>query len=472
MKRGYFYGTVALFGALFIFLYWRLLIGLEIFTHDSIVWYGSFHYFIDSLSNWSFPFWDPYSLTGNPFYPAIHAHGMLDPLSFLALFMVKILKTSILTSFSYFYLFRLIVFIAGAYFLFKVISRSHIAALLAAGVLLLAITPGIFRQMGILQNVFLAPFSMYSLIKTLEHAETKRRYAYLAGLAATIGVSLNVFIPAYFLFNLFAFTIVIVITGCVKIDRFKAVFQGRRAWAYTLAIFVMLVFIAAPAFTLFMESRSPDNEHFPSVRIIQKNNQLFKQIDASGLTDDVLSAKFTNHKGVYAGVGNLLNLAYPDLWKYYFGERGGFRFTSSRFGGDFVSEAIIYIGIIPFLAALIGLIYSKSRYRYVVALMLVFITVNMVSWSGVHNQPANLIQRVFNIMFPPLKMMEVRETLSGYFLLYICALLSLGISLAPSAENIKRLVDERWRSLIGLAAGVVAIKILITFYYFKTAVFI
>ena len=81
---------------------------------------------------------------------------------------------------------------------------------------------------------------------------------------------------------------------------------------------------------------SPDNEHFPSVRIIQKNNQLFKQIDASeGLTDDVLSAKFTNHKGVCAGVGNLLNLAYPDLWKYYFGERGGFRFTSSRFGGDF-----------------------------------------------------------------------------------------------------------------------------------------
>ncbi len=472
MKHGYFYCVVALFGALFVFLYWPLLTGLEIFTHDSIVWYGSYHYFIEALSNWSFPFWDPYTLTGTPFYPAIHAHGMLDPAAFLALFMVKIFDTSILTSFSYFYLFRPIVFIAGAYFLFKVISRSYLAALLSAGVLMFAITPGIFRQMGILQNVFLAPFSMYFLIKTLEHADTKTRYVYLAGLALTIGVALNVFIPAYFLFNLFAFIIVIVITGCVKIDRFKAVFQGRRAWAYTLAIFVMLVFMAAPAFTLFRESKRPDNEHFPSVRIIQKNNNVFKQIEASNLTDDVLSAKFTDFKGVYGGVGNLLSLAYPDLWKYYFGERDGFRFKGTRFGDDFVSECFIYVGIVPFFVALVGFIHSKSRYRYAGAIMLVLIAANMVSFSGVHNRAPNLVQRAFNVIFPPLKMMEVRETLSGYFLLYMCLLLSLGISLAATSEKIRSLVDERWRSLIGLAAGVVVAKILITFYYFKTAVFI
>lgn len=472
MKRGNFYGIVALLGASFILLYWRLLTGLDIYTHDSIVWYGSFHYFIESLSNWSFPFWDPYTLTGTPFYPTIHTHGMLDPVSFLALLMVKILKTSILTSFNYFYLFRLIVFIAGAYFLFKVISRSYLAALLSTGVLLFAITPSIFRQMGILQNVFLAPFSMYFLIKTLEHADTKTRYAYLAGLALTIGVALNVFIPAYFLFNLFAFTIVIVITGCVKIDRFKVVFQGRRAILYSLGIFVMLVFMAAPAFTLFRESKSPENEHFPSVRIIQKNNNIFKQIEASQVPDDVLSAKFTNFKGVYAGVGNLLSLAYPDLWKYYLLNHDMSRLKSTRFGGDFVSEAFIYIGIIPFLVALVGLLYSKSRYRWVGALMLVLITVNMVCWSGVHNRAPNLIQRAFNVIFPPLKMMEVREVLSGYFLLYMCLLLSLGISLAPSAEKIRSLVDAKWRSLIYLTGGVVVTKVLITFYYFKTAVFI
>lgn len=469
-KRAFFI-VLAAFAAVFVILYHKLLWGSEIFTHDSYIWLGSFYYFVDSLAAGSYPLWDPYSLAGTDFYPSIHTHGLLDPLIFVSVFMVKSLGATILRSFVYFYLLRLLVFAFGAYYLYKRASGTRLAALVAAGVLALAVAPTAFRQMGILENVFLTPFALYFLIKVFDNPGNLRKFGYLALFAVAAGISVNVFIPAYFAFNLVVYIVVLFVLGIVRLSRLERIAGDRPFLAYIALIIILLVFMAAPTFQLFRESRSPDGEHFPSVRIVQKNDGMFKQMVASDLPDDVLSEKFTDSKGVYSSAGNIISFIYPDVFLFYMHDTGGFKRADTRWG-DFISEAFQYVGIFSILAAIIGLIWSKSRWRLLALIMLAVISVNMLSTYGVHSRPPNGLQIIFNRIFPLLGMMEVRETLSGFSLLYVCLLMALGLRIFLDGEAMRDFMDTRFTGVVVVCAAVVFVKLVVTLYLFKSAVYI
>ncbi|MBI5885540.1 MAG: hypothetical protein HZB85_03035 [Deltaproteobacteria bacterium] len=473
-KRGgrlTFYAVLLVFAAMFAGLYHGLLAGSEIYTHDSFIWLGSFYYFIDSLVRGSYPLWDPYSLAGTDFYPTIHTHGLLDPLVFASVFMVKALGASILQSYVYFYLFRLIVYAFGAYYLFKHISGSRLSALAAACVLVLAVAPTAFRQMGILENAFLTPFALYFLLKVFDHSGGRKAYVHLGLFSIAAGVSLNVFIPAYFSFNLSVFIIAIFALGIVRFSALKRLAADKLFVGYAAILLSLLVFMAAPTLQLFRESRSPDGEHFPSVRIVQKNDGMFKKMVASDVADDVLSTKFTDSKGVYGSAGNIVSFIFPDVFLYYFHVTGGFKRAEPRWA-DFISEAFQYIGIVAFLVAVIGFIWSKSRYRHLAGIMLVFISVNLFSYYGVHSRPPNAAQILFNRIFPLLGMMEVRETLSGFFLIYVCMLLALGLAVVFDRARLRLLVDKHVGGIIAVCLSVVLVKVIIALYLFKSAVYI
>src|SRR3990170_4428872 len=86
--------------------YYDLLLGKKIFIHDSIIWYGSFHYYIDSFVRGVFPYWDPYLTTGTYFYPNIPHHGLLDPAVLIGALFSRVLNFSPLTIYTYTMLFR------------------------------------------------------------------------------------------------------------------------------------------------------------------------------------------------------------------------------------------------------------------------------------------------------------------------------------------------------------------------------
>jgi len=466
-----FYALLLVFTAFFTGLYHGLLSGSEIYTHDSFIWLGSFYYFVDSLVRGSYPLWDPYSLAGTNFYPTIHTHGLLDPLVFASVFMVKALGASVLQSYVYFYLFRLLVYAFGAYYLFKHASGSRLSALVAAAVLVFAVAPTVFRQMGILENAFLTPFALYFLLMIFDHSGGRGKYVYSGLFAVATGVSLNVFIPAYFAFNISVFIIAIFALGIVRFSALKRLATDKLFVGYAAILLIALVFMAAPALQLYRESKSPDGEHFPSVRIVQKNDGMFKKMVASDVADEVLSTKFTDSKGVYSSAGNIVSLIFPDVFLYYFHVTDGFKRADLRWV-DFISEAFQYIGIFAFLAAVIGFIWSKSRYRYLAAVMLAFIAVNLFSAYGVHSRPPNALQTVFNRLFPLLGMMEVRETLSGFFLIYLCMLLALGLGIVFDRARLKELVERHLGGIAVVCASVIVVKIAIALYLFKSAVYI
>ncbi|MBI5235385.1 MAG: YfhO family protein [Deltaproteobacteria bacterium] len=231
--------------------------------------------------------------------------------------------------------------------------------------------------------------------------------------------------------------------------------------------FILLVsLMSAASFAIYADSRGHDGELFPSLRIVQKNGGIYKQMVASDVGNDALSPKFTKQLGVYSSWGNLLSLAYPDLWKAYFQE------YNAPKANDFISEAFQYIGIMPFIIALIGLIYSKSRWRILALVMLVVISINMISWEGVHNRPPNILQEAFNTIFPFLKMIEVREVFSGFFLLWLCLLLSLGLRIFFDSVNFRAFVDMKLRALLMLPAMLVAGKVIVSYVYLRPSLYL
>jgi hypothetical protein len=457
-----FYLILTFISLLFFFTFRGLILGREIFTHDAINWFGIFDYYADCLLNGYFPFWDPYMLSGTPFYPNVHLLGLLDPLALAAVFLIKVLGISHLTAFIWFYLFRLFLFVLGAYFLFKYICGCSISALISSGVLLFAVAPICFWQNGMINSVFLTPFALLSLILFIRNIETPRRYLYLTWLVLITGITLNVYIPVYFLFNIIIFFLILVL---LKLVAYRALFKGfknKKFLFFSVILLLLLIIMAGPSLVLMHKDSSGTGELFPSIRLFQKNNFVHKKILATEMDDSMFSGKFTNFTGVYSSYGNMLNLVYPDIWQGYFLSSGVYNKKN-----EYISEMGQYIGIIPFLLCIIGFIYSKSRYRHAAIIVSVIICTNMISFYGVHGVLPNFLQKIFNQVFPPLKMIEVRELFSPFFLLYLCILLCLGLRVFFN----KFVVRKIYFRIIAICFFIFLLKVIFTNIFFSRLVF-
>ncbi|MBI5970588.1 MAG: hypothetical protein HY884_05490 [Deltaproteobacteria bacterium] len=450
---------------IFAVLYYKLLICSEIFIHDSIIWYGSFHYFIESLGNLRFPYWDPYLISGTYFYPNISHMGLLDPVVLISAFSVKVFGISALTAYVYFRLVRLFIFVIGAYLLFKHLTKQKSAAALAAGGVLLAVTPSYLRQMGVIDNVFLTPLAMFFLLLFFECIETRRRYLHLAVFTLITGVTMNVFIPSFYLFNIVFFALGLFLFKIVDMRRVLKNLVSTKLLTFVLGCVVITMIMAAPPAAVMYFDASGGGELFPMQRIIQKNNLQFKKIAASGINSASLSGEFTGQRGVFSSYGNALSLLYQDMWKSF--SNPGDWFSDE----NLISETFQYFGMVPLILAVIGLIYTKSRLRFVCALMLVLVSLNMFSGSGVDAKPFNAAQKAFNAVFPPLKMLEVRETLNSFIFLYLGLLMSFGLSLIFDGCGYKDFFKEKYHGVIVIGLALIFVKAGLTAYLFKRAVF-
>jgi hypothetical protein len=413
----------------------------------------------------SFPYWDPYMTSGTYFYPNISHQGLLDPIVLLCVFFMKIFNINPLTAYIYFRLIRLFIFIIGSFYLFRHITGCKRSAVIAAGVLLFAVSPSYFRQNGVVDNIFLTPFAMYFLLLFFEHIEKPIRYLYMAIVTLITGITMNVFIPSFYLFNLFFFMFAVFIFKILNFSEALKSFWDKRLFGFSLIAALFIIMMSAPPVIVMYKDASAEGELFPMQRIIQKNNLIFKKIMASEISTDALSMKFTGEKGVFSSYGNAVNILYPEMWKSFTDEK-------DYFGkNDYMSETFQYFGMTPFIFAVIGFLYSKSRFRYVATIMIILISINMFSTYGVNSRPFNSLQSVFNVIFPPLKMAEVRETLSSFFLLYIGMFLSMGLAIFFDYEKFVKFVKKKYKSLILMCLLIIIFKITVTGYFFEKIIF-
>ncbi|HHL39859.1 MAG TPA: hypothetical protein ENJ37_05085 [Deltaproteobacteria bacterium] len=457
-------GAAAL--AAFALLSRGLITGDEIFTHDSLLSYGPFHYALDAMSEGIVPLWDPYSITGLPFYPNLNFSSLIDPLILPFIPLARLSGPDFVLWYVHFWLVKLLVFALGAYLLFSRVAGSRAAGAAGAGVLLLAVAPVSFRQLGVICAVYLTPMVMYLLLRLFDPGTRRQTRLRLALFVLTAGVSLNLFIPVYFLFNIVFYAAALVVAGAVKWREGLARFRGEDGPGLLFLLFVLAaaVMICGPLLALYIDSSG--GEIFPHIRILQKNGWVYKQMMASELAGDVLSHKFTRSLGVYSSLGNLVNLVYPDMFRSYFARADYFRMN------DLTSEVFQYMGIVPFVLALAALVRSRSPHRLAALLMVVITGVNMISLEGVHDRAPNVVQRLFSAVFPPLEMIDVKEQFGGFFLLYLSMLFSLGVRPLFEGRDLGAAARSLLRPVLVASAAVLAFKLAVSWACFGRLLFV
>jgi hypothetical protein len=446
---------------IYVLVYFELLLTKKIFTHDAVMWYGSFYYFVDSIMRGEFPYWDPYMMTGTFFYPNISSHGLLDPTVFFLAIIGKLFSLSPLSLYIYFRIMRLFIYAVGSYLLFRYITKSSISAALAAVVLPLSIAGTYCRTDSVAHSIFLMPWAFYFLLLFFENIKNSRRYPYLILFALFTGIIMNVYIPAYYLFNLTFFLPVLFVFKVINFREVLNTFRDKRLIAFSLFTIILISMLTAPPIMVALRDASPDGELFPMLRIVQKNDGNFKRIMASEVSLSSLSPEFYEKRAIFSSYGNMVSMLYPDLLK-------SFTYWADH---DAMAEVDQYIGIIPFLLCIIGLIYGKSRFRYVALTMMVLVFVNMFSFEGFYSKPYNSLQKLMNEIFPPLKMIDVREVFGGSFLFYMFMLLSIGFGIFFDKERLGNLVREKYRSIVVICGIVIFIKIFLSGYFGDKIVF-
>jgi len=427
---------------LFFVIYSDIFLLKKIFTHDTLVWYGSFHYYIESLGRGEFPYWDPYLICGTPFYPNIPLHGLLDPLVLLCAAAVKFLGVETLTAYIYFRLARLLLFAGGAFLLYRAISGHLIGSLLSAGVLLFALPHSYFPQFGTIDTVYLTPYAMCLLLYFLQNPAGPKRALFIAAFTLVSGLSMVVYVPSFYVFNLIVFLTGIVIFRIVPVRPVVSALREPRLAVFAGTCLLITAMMAAPPLMTMLKDTSGNGELFPMQRIIQKNDRIFKQIVASDIDTGSLSEKFTNSRGIFNSWGNVVGMLTPDVPHWL--------------GADLTSYIHQYLGIIPLLLVVIGIRFSPPRFRLLLLLLTTVHFLNGFSATGVHDQPFNMVQRFFNMIFPPLSLYQGRENFGYFVMLFLGVFLAMGFSVLVDRPEIlgahKRFILLLCLGLLGLKA--------------------
>lgn len=433
------------FLSIFISLYHAVFTGQSLLGHEGTMWYGSVHYLVTSLLNGNFPYWNPDLQCGTYFYPNIPILSGLDPSVLLIVAFKYLFNLSILKGYFLFYFLRLFIFGAGLYLLYEHITKSRVSAALTAGILMLCIAPQYLRQPGALYAAFLSPIALYFVLRFLEKPDRFTAYAFLFSAVLTYGVIANIYVPAYEAFNTVFFLIVIFATGAVSLKNAAARLRDKKMLVALCGAGLLLIMLLGPGLAVYRDVSSA-GELIPLQRIsLKTGNSGLKKIMATDLDTSSLSQGMSNHTGAFMAAGNLACMLFPDAnpTLSYFAENGLF----AEMGG--------YIGIIPLVLGLFAVVAYRSRYKYAALVMIVLIFVNTFSFEG-FGSDFNSLQKVFNAIFFPLKMIDARESFDPFLKIYMGILVSMGISLLLNHTDIIR---NKYKHLLAICSIVVAAKI-------------
>ncbi|MBI5236768.1 MAG: hypothetical protein HY886_11060 [Deltaproteobacteria bacterium] len=118
------------------------------------------------------------------------------------------------------------------------------------------------------------------------------------------------------------------------------------------------------------------------------------------------------------------------------------------------------------MLALIGIIYGTSRHRWAALIMLVIVGINMISLKSIISSP-NFLQKFFNFIFPPLKMVEAREVFGGAFLLYLCILLAIGLKEFFENPSFRDPASRKFKGVLAVTGATLCVKTVITVFVLK-----
>ncbi len=372
--------------------------GNEIFAHDTLYWYPLYQFFAENIIQGRFPYWNPYTHGGEPFFPAIHAGTrLLDPTTFIVILLGKMFKVNLLILFAWDLVVKCILSAIGTYILLRRWAEHRISQLSLIPILLFSSFTFIsFRQNGLLFNFMWTPFIVYFLFEIIFFK--KNSWSNWLGMVLFIGISAQSYhFTGVCIFLLFLGVGLILFNRELLIDTY----QTKKFFFKVGASLIVIMLLWLPVFAAYLEkdklfsparfSRSPLYEfslNDPEARkkfhesARKFNYQLsYQEIEDSGSTSSVANfIQFINPYGYY--------------WWIEYG----------------ASEASIYVGMLVFLIGLIGIIGGRHPLKKTWLLVLICSALFILGPNGV-------LHRLLYYIYPPVQLARHTHNFTTYFIL-------------------------------------------------------
>lgn len=382
--------------------------GKRMLSHDSIIWFGAFSYFADCLQHWVLPLWNPYMNCGEIFFLNIHVLHFWDPSTLLLVFMGKFLKINTLTVYHYDLLLRYLIFISGGYVFFRRISKYKFSAFVAFIVLSFSALCSSYLK----QHAFILPFYLlpWVLLFTFKFLEEKNPIS-LIWLAFLWGIALSSYHAMYLIVSVFVLLACLLLSRGLVLPEKGDLLKGRRVILASLFIFLLLTVNLLPVFLSYTR------DTIPTARL------------------------FEAPLAAYSYPADFFNLFAP------------YSFVIHFFNWFYMSEAFLYIGLIPLFFAVVGLFYSRDRHKTGFAVASVIIALLMLG-------PKFPVLSLFSNLFPFFNIIRNTHTFSTFFIFCLAYFVCVGTDvIAGLAEKSELGRNKRKFFLIAILIGEAAFLI-------------
>lgn len=395
------YEVIFLFSvcAAFILLLYNLLFtNQRTFEHDTVWYYGMIHHFFNSMSNGIFPYWDPYDYSGQAFYYNLGIARIFEIPTILLICLNRLINGSLLTLYHWDFSIKLITLAIGVYLCFRQTNKFIVSNFVVfLSFLFSSFTFSTMIQCGLLTSFCWMPWALWFFLRL------KKSFTFynFVGLALFIGLSITSYQTGYVFTYLSLFLITLLIN---ERKWFFSVFKDKKILSFLLAGAIIISALGLQVVAVYTEK---DNS-VPVLRQMDSGRGNESYADKAGG-----SPSYSN---------DFLGLILPPLAiKGWRGIEVGLNAVVVT--GQWLkplSECPLYIGIFPLLFVILGLIFSRGKYRInftIMVFLTAFLSLNLKFKIGVFG----------NFLFPFLKYARNMEMFQAYFIFSLMYFVGQGV---------------------------------------------
>jgi hypothetical protein len=415
-----------------------LLQGKTILVHDNLYWgYPLFQFFAEAVLQGRFPFWNPFTHGGEPFYPLLVMTRLLDPTTFVVLKAGSLFTNDLVILFNWDRFVKGLVIAFGTCLLLRQWAEHWLARIaLIPVVVLSSYHLANFHQTAVPDQFVTAPFVLLLAFRILCNGD--RRWRIWISLGVLFGMNMQ----GYFFTGTSTFILFLTIgLTLFRRDLLRDVWAMPGLFGRVAVTMTIIAVMCLPNVALMQEKK----EFVFPARMLDEPYEGEKpeggpkqhEPGPTAIADDsiIMPYGLVAFSGSFSNAIDFLQIAEP------YGNR--FVNSDKKEWGD-ASEAFIYLGMLSYIGALVGLFHGRHPLKRV------WITAGL-GMGLLMLGPVGGIHVVLFHLYPPLWFVRHTHAMVSFFDLVVLFFFVLGCNtlmyLLSGIDPTQRL--ERWRRLNG-----------------------
>lgn len=380
-----------------------LIFGETTLMHDGFYWtYPISQYFEESVLNGAFPFWNPYTHGGEPFYPLLAQVRLYEPLSLILIYVMKFVTNDLVIMYVWNHTIKMILMAIGVYIVFRPLTKHLFIRLSLIPILLFSsfmLAP--FHQEGIINQFMWIPYITYFLLRIIYYKDY-RWHCWLL-LSGLIGLNWQsyFFTGTWIFFLFFALGFIF-----FRRDFLKDLGKVNGLIPKTIISSIIVLVMMAPNIVLMLEK---DRFIFPARMMKLVDNQdgtphaAYLQYEGKpeNLVEGInMSYNAITKTGSFATIWDFIQVIAPDGNRHI-------PWSGRRSWGN-SSEAFMYLGLLPWAIAILGMVAGKHALKKVWLFVLLGFGLLMLG-------PPGGVHMLLYYVYPPMRFVRHTSPLVLFF---------------------------------------------------------